>query len=266
MILPKESGRGIRASSGPAQFGAAAGGRMVARVTLPDSVPWELTAARGPPPGQAARPTDLRFGPARARAHPASGRKGRLRPEGPKRKRGRQLTSSGPSEPAASPGSGGGGAGSAALRARLGPGPRASSPAGAARPDRCASRGPAPDARSGVACVAGERAGRQAEPRSPPSPGPGARRPRRAHGRSPGEGSARAGRPSPGRAAEAEARARPRPLARGCGSGVLEEAEPSERCLGSCGSAGLRSEMGGPVACPPSHPQPCCPALGSIVF
>lgn len=70
----------------------------------------------------------------------------------------------------------------AAGRAQARPGTRACSSARRARPDRCASRGSAPDARSGFASAAGggERGGRPFPAQPETLPCPGARRTRRA--------------------------------------------------------------------------------------
>lgn len=167
-----------------------------------------------------------------------------------------QLTSSRPSEPAASPGNVGGCAGRPVLRAELRPSGGPTHPLPPAGPTLTGARhaGPAPDARSGFASDAGggERGGREARsgPTDPSRPNPrlvtvregaaaagprpqtpeASARARAQKGPPPGSGTrtrsgtrrgARAVGPNQGRAAEAQARPRPlAPVAAGRGRGL----------------------------------------------
>lgn len=227
-ILRKEGGRGIPESSGRAWFPVAAGKPAVAKVTLPNKVPEDFTAARGRPPGQEARPSDLRFGP--ARAQPPSARRSACGPRSPRGSGGLSLLRlAHQSRPVLR------GTSRAARGARrCGPG----SGRGPAHPLPRAEADPA-GARLGAASGAGAASGDGAWPSSarPPSPCPAARRttgpglrPGRPRGaRTLGQGRARAERPQercararavgPRREQAAEAQARPRPLARGRGVG-----------------------------------------------
>ena len=176
-------------------------------MTLPNHMPEDFTATRGQPPGPAVKTS--------------------VRPEERERKRGRQLTSSRPSEPPASPGNVRGGAG---LRAELRPGQGPAHALPPAGPARTGARHAAPRLTRAQVSPARPGAARGEGAPSPPSqgrflvrgrggpagpgsqiaaalvraqgdPGPGTRA--RAQGES---GQGRAQWAGPGRAAGAEAR------------------------------------------------------------
>lgn len=198
-------------------------------------------AARAQPPGPRGPPTS---GSA-PRERAAAGRhRRRPRPKEPETKRGRQLTSSRPSRPAASPGNvGGGGAGRGARRAGLGPGRGPAHPLPQAPPAPTGARHAAPRrTRARVSPRGAGEEGRRARgardrvrPAAPSLPhprrvGPGSAwgpvglgpRPRwpRARARSgAAQERARSRVPGEGRGAEAQAKPRPPPLGRRSGGG-----------------------------------------------
>lgn len=194
---------------------------------IPGKRPEELPPRAPSLPGRGAQRSRAR---PRAGAQPPAAYQQRPRPKQPETQRGRQLTSSRPSEPAASPGNVGGGAGRAARRAGLGPGWGPAHPLPQARPAPTGARHAAPRrtrARVSPRGAGGDGGGgRGAKSARPPLPCP-----TRAS-----SGPAARGVPRPPRPRRARAQSAPGRGARG--GGARETTPPSSGSPGGWGEAG----------------------------